>query len=179
MLRAYLPPAGTVLEIASGTGQHVCYFAGELPALNWIPSEKDAGSVATLTAGLADHGCSNVLAPLNIDVSGAWPELEVDAVLTANLLHVSPLQTVRQLCRGAASVCRSGGILHVYGPFKQAGEHTSEGNAAFDVSLRRDDSRWGIRDVEAVVEEAAQSGFTDARQIAMPANNLSLVFTRQ
>ena len=79
----------------------------------------------------------------------------------------------------AARVCRSGGILCVYGPFKRAGEHTSEGNAAFDVSLRREDSRWGIRNVEAIIDEAARNGFADARQIEMPANNLSLVFTRQ
>ncbi len=179
VLRTYLSQAATVLEIASGTGQHVNYFAGELAECHWIPSEKDAETLATLGRGLAGLKRPNVAAPLIIDVIGTWPDLEVDAVIVANLLHISPPETVQALCQGAAGVCRSGGILHVYGPFMREGKHTSEGNVAFDASLRGQDSTWGIRDAEQVIKAAADSGFACLEQIAMPANNLSLVFVRQ
>ena len=179
VLRERLPRDATVLEIASGTGQHVRYFAEALPDLTWIPSEKDAQALATLGQGLAGLELRNVAEPLIVDVGDLWPDLEVDAVIVANLLHISAPETAQQLCQGAASVCRTGGLLHVYGPFKVAGTHTSHGNAAFDASLRRQNPAWGIRDVEQIIEVAADSGFTALEQIAMPANNLSLVFARQ
>ncbi len=179
VLRTYLSQAATVLEIASGTGQHVNYFASELAECHWIPSEKNAETLATLGQGLAGLKRPNVAAPLIIDVIGTWPDLEVDAVIVANLLHISPPETVQALCQGAAGVCRSGGILHAYGPFMREGKHTSEGNVAFDASLRGQDSTWGIRDAEQVIEAAADNGFACLEQIAMPANNLSLVFARQ
>lgn len=178
VLRRTLPARGRVLEIASGTGQHVVYFAEALPALEWIPSDPDPAQRASIAARTAAAGLNNVADPLDLDVLGDWPELAVDAVITANLLHVSARETMAGLCRGAAAVLPPGGPLHVYGPFKRGGEHTSEGNRRFDQSLERQNSAWGIRDVEDLLEEAVDAGLRLAEIIEMPANNLSVVLRR-
>ncbi len=179
VLQNHLPAEGTVLEVASGTGQHVRYFAEHLPGLIWQPSERDAAAVEILRRGLSAGRCDNVLPERVLDVAGAWPEAVHDAVITANLLHVSPPEITTALCVGAARVCRASGVLHIYGPFKQAGQHTSPGNAAFDASLKQRDERLGLRDAEWVITEAQTAGFTLRAQVDMPANNLSLVFERR
>ncbi|MDZ7669643.1 MAG: DUF938 domain-containing protein [Gammaproteobacteria bacterium] len=175
VLQGALPARGRVLEIASGTGQHVVYFAAALPALHWIPSDPDPAQRASIAARTAAAGLDNVTEPLDLDVLGDWPDLAVDAVITANLLHVSARQTMSALCRGAAEVLAPGGLLQVYGPFKRDGEHTSAGNRQFDLSLKRQNSAWGIRDVEELLAEANDTGLALADIIEMPANNLCIV----
>ena len=178
VLSRVLPMTGRVLEIASGTGQHVSYFAAELSGLNWLPSEPKVAMHDSIRAHVHAAGLSNVDDPIVIDVLERWPELEVDAVIVANMLHISPVATLPALCKGAAAVCRRNGILHIYGPFKQAGQHTSMSNTEFDESLRERNEAWGIRDVEQVIEAAERCGFELMEQNEMPANNYSLVFLR-
>lgn len=178
VLRGILPDHGRVLEIASGTGQHVVYFAEALPALHWIPSDPDPAQRASVAARTAAAGLDNVTDPLDLDVLGDWPDLAVDAVITANLLHVSARETMTGLCRGTAAVLRPGGALLVYGPFKRDGEHTSDGNRQFDRSLKRQNPAWGIRDVEDLLAEAGEAGLRLAEIIDMPANNLAVVLHR-
>lgn len=176
VLKNELPSAGRVLEIASGAGQHVAFFAGALPGLQWLPSEPDGdmhAAIVSRTVALA-----NVAAPIHLDVMQDWPDIEVDAVIVANLLHISPAATLQALCAGAGRVCTTG-VLHIYGPFKQNGEHTASSNATFDASLRARNPLWGIRDLQDVIDTAARNGFVLHRQQAMPANNFSLSFRRE
>lgn len=176
VLRRVLPARGRVLEIASGTGQHVAYFAKELPDLHWLPSDPDPAQRASISARIGAAGLANVDEPLDVDVLAEWPRLFVDAVIVANLLHVSPPETLAALCEGAAMVLPPGGVLHIYGPFKRHGAHTSTGNTEFDRSLRERNPAWGIRDLERVVEVAAANQLIRQEVVAMPANNFSLVF---
>ena len=170
------PEISDVLEIASGFGQHVVHFASALPDVSWQPSDPDASSRAAIAARLADYGLPNVSLPIELDVLATWPDLQVDAVVVANLLHISPAETLHGLFAGARRVCRSGGLLHLYGPFKQGGAHTSTGNAEFDLSLRQRNPDWGIRDGETVIEQARDLGWVLDAQTDMPAKNLSLLF---
>lgn len=179
VLSRVLPASGRVLEIASGTGQHVSCFAAALRRLHWLPSEPNEAMHASIRSHVSRAGLRNVDEPIVLDVVGRWPEIEVDAVIVANMLHISPVATLPGLCVGAASVCRRGGVLHIYGPFKQYGQHTSPSNAEFDDSLVKRDLAWGIRDIEQVIEVAEGCGFALVEQTKMPANNFSLVFIRQ
>jgi hypothetical protein len=179
VLSRVLPARGRVLEIASGSGQHVSLFAAALPGLQWLPSEPNVAMHDSIRSHVSRAGLKNVDDPLAIDVLERWPEIEVDAVIVANMLHISPAATLSGLCQGAAGVCRSGGILHIYGPFKQDGQHTAPSNAEFDESLRERNPAWGIRDIEQVVEVADSCGFESMEQNEMPANNFSLVFVRR
>ena len=181
VLRAELPATGRVLEIASGTGQHVVYFAEALPGLTWLPSDPDPRQRASIAVRVQDSGLCNVEPPLDLDVRSVWKVRDIDidvdfeAVIVANLLHVSEPEALTGLCEGAAGVLRTGGLLHIYGPFKRGGGHTSPGNRAFDASLRAQNSAWGIRDLESVLAVAEAQGFVIRRIVDMPANNLSLV----
>lgn len=178
VLRAHLPAEGLVLEVASGTGQHVVHFAADLPHLVWQPSDPDPAQRASVAACVEEAGLTNVLPPLDFDVKGAWPVLKAAAVITANLLHVSGPETVPGLCRGAAVVLAPGGVLHVYGPFNRDGRYTSDGNARFDAALRQQNPTWGLRDLETVEQAALDAGLVLRRVIEMPANNLSVVFEK-
>lgn len=180
VLRAELPATGRVLEIASGTGQHVVHFAEALPNLTWLPSDPDPRQRASIAARVLELGLCNVEPPLDLDVRDAWQVSEVDAVIVANLLHISEPETLSALCSGAAAALqaaalRPGGLLHIYGPFKRGGGQTSPGNRAFDASLRVQNPAWGIRDLESVLAVAEAQGFVVRRIVDMPANNLSLV----
>lgn len=179
VLRAVLPAQGTVLEIASGTGQHVVHFAAELSRLTWQPSDPDPRHRESIAARVAESGLSNVHAPLDIDVLAPWPALTADAVIVANLLHISDPATMPALCHGAADLLGTGGMLHVYGPFNRHGTFTSEGNARFHASLQQQNPAWGIRDVEALVAVAEGAGLALREIREMPANNLSVLFDRQ
>ena len=170
------PEIRDVLEIASGYGQHVVHFAAALPGISWQPSDPDASSREAIAARVAQHGLPNVSLPVELDVLAAWPDLQVDAVVVANLLHISPAATLQGLFVGARRVCRNGGLLHLYGPFKQGGAHTSTVNTDFDLSLRQRNPDWGIRDVEVVIEQAQELGWVLLAQTDMPANKLSLLF---
>lgn len=178
VLREFLPKRGNVLEIASGTGQHVMHFAKAMPELNWLPSEPDESYRVPLQNIIDQASLDNVAAPINLDVLEPWPHITVDAVIVANMLHISPVTTVQGLLAGAASVLVPGGIVHVYGPFKVAGECTSPSNQEFDQSLSARNEKWGIRDLEEVTLAAIESGLQCTSIKPMPANNFSLVYKK-
>ena len=182
VLKRVLPASGTVLEIASGTGQHVVHFAQALPSLTWLPSEPDAARRAIVAARVADAGLSNVHAPIALDASAPpWPlTAPLDAVLAINLIHIAPWRVAEALVAGAAEHLRheTTSVLVLYGPYRQGGKHTAESNAAFDASLRAENAAWGVRDLETVAELAARHGFGEPQVVAMPANNLTVVWRR-
>ncbi len=180
VLRRVLPATGTVLEVASGSGEHAVYFAAQLPRLTWQPSDADATARASVAAWVAREALGNVLPPVELDASAdVWPVVSVDAVLCCNMVHISPWASCEGLMRGAGRALAPGGVLVLYGPFRVGGEHTAPSNAAFDADLRRRDARWGVRDLEAVVEEARGRGFDHVETVSMPANNLTVVFRRR
>jgi hypothetical protein len=175
VLRDVLPRSGVVLEVASGSGEHAAYFAQEFPALDWQPSDPDPD--ARRSIGAWCEGIANVLPPLDLDAAaGTWPIARADAVLCVNMVHISPWDATLGLLAGAAKLLPRGAPLILYGPFLQAGVPTAPSNLAFDESLRARDSRWGLRSVEAVT--AAATSFSLDQCLAMPANNLLLVFGR-
>jgi len=180
VLRGVLPARGSVLEIASGTGQHVVYFAAALPALAWQPSDPDPERRAAIAARLAAARLPNVLAPLALDVHAEpWPlGAAVDAIVCINMIHIAPASATTALFAGARRwLGEGGGPLVLYGPFKQAGQHTAPSNAAFDASLRAENPAWGVRDLDEVTRLAAAAGLARSAVVAMPSNNLSVVFT--
>lgn len=176
VLLRVLPARGRGLEIASGTGQHVVCFAGALPDWTWQPSDPDPMQRASISARIAQSGLRNLLPPVDLDVLEPWPVSPMDAVIVANLLHISPRETLAALFEGASQALLPGGILHVYGPFKRGGAFTSASNAAFDASLRGRNPNWGLRDLERVMDAARQHGFERLEINDMPANNFSLVW---
>ena len=181
VLRGVLPAQGSVLEIASGTGEHVVWLAGQLPALTFQPSDPDADNRASIAAWIAASGVTNVNAPLALDATDdRWAIAdEPSAVLCINMIHIAPWPAIPGLMRNAAAVLPPGGVLYLYGPFKLGGMHTAPSNADFDESLRARDPAWGVRDLETVVETARVAGLVLADTVAMPANNLSVVFRRR
>ena len=178
VLAPALPDSGRVLEIASGTGQHVAFFAAALPDLHWQPSDPDAAARLSIAARIHAEGLQNVAPPLDLDLLTDWPDLEVDAIITANLLHISEPGVLPALMEKAGQLLPSGGLLYIYGPFKVDGAFTSESNAEFDASLRARNPGWGIRDLKVVSAEAMAHGFSSPKIRDMPANNLSLSFRR-
>ena len=178
-----LPADGAVLEIGSGTGEHVAHFAAAAPALRWLPGDPDAASRASIAAWTEHLGLNNIAAPHAIDAAAAdWADGRgpVDAVVSINIVHISPFAAAEGLFSGAGRLLGEGGLLFLYGPFARDGVHTAPSNAAFDESLRARDPRWGVRDVERdLVPLAGKSGLDLDRVAAMPANNLSLFFRRR
>jgi Protein of unknown function (DUF938) len=180
VLRRVLPDSGTVLEIASGTGEHAAYFAVQLPHLIWQPSDADPEALASIEAHRAAANAPNLRAPATLDVTApAWPVTHADALVSMNMIHISPWTAAQGLMAGAARLLEAGAPLYLYGPFKENGEHTAPSNAAFDASLKARDPQWGVRDLGDVRALAAGHGFDFVERVAMPANNLSLVFRRR
>ena len=181
VLRHVLPDAGNALEIASGTGQHVAWFAAGLPRWTWQPTDVQSAALDSIAARVAQNGLANVLLPLRLDVMAArWlpDEARFDAIVCANMLHIAPWATCAALMQGSARHLAAGGALITYGPYLEDGVPTSEGNLAFDQSLRAQDAAWGLRRREDVEREATKVGLQLAARHAMPANNLLLVWTR-
>lgn len=171
-----LPAAGLVLEVASGSGEHIAYFAESLPQLEWQPSDPAPAALASIAAWSA--GIANVRPPLALDAAAAeWPLARADAMLCINMVHISPWQATLGLFAGAARLLVSNAPLYLYGPFHRAGVTTAESNLAFDANLRARDPTWGLRAVEDVT--AAAQGFELTQLVEMPANNLSLVYVRR
>jgi len=181
VLRRVLPPVGTVLEVASGTGEHVVYFARRMPGLVWQPTDVNPSALASIEAWRAHEALPDVRPTERLDVTAEpWAvEGPYDAVFNANMIHISPWACCLGLMRGVGAVLRAGGVLVMYGPYRIGGEHTSESNARFDEDLRSRDPSWGVRDLEAVIERADAAGLQFRERIAMPANNFSLVFDRR
>ena len=182
-LRGILPACGTALEIASGTGQHVAWFAAALPEWTWQPSEADAAMLPALAERIAQSGLANVRPPVRLDVlAPQWPSAAApfsqrfDAVYCANMLHIAPWQTCAALMQGAARHLAPGGLLVTYGPYFEEGVPAAPSNVAFDQDLRGRDSAWGIRRLEEVAAQARHAGLALRERHAMPANNLLLVF---
>jgi hypothetical protein len=178
-LQRLLPPRGSALEIASGTGQHAACFAAALPAWRWQPSDGDPRSAASIAAWC--EGLANVPPPLQLDVlANVWPGVpaHVDAIFCANLLHIAPWATCAALMRGAARHLSADGLLLLYGPYLVDGEATAPSNLAFDADLRARDPAWGLRRLGDVQRQAEAAGLNLRERVAMPANNLLLVFVR-
>jgi len=177
VLRRVLPEPAVVLEIASGSGQHAVHFAGRLPGITWQPSDIDSERRASIRIWREESGLENLLDPLTVDVTEPdWDVGTYDAVYNSNLIHIAPWECCLGLLAGARRHLRPGGALIVYGPFRIAGEHTAPSNADFDADLRSRNERWGVRDLEAVVEAAR--GFTFEDRVEMPANNQTLIFRK-
>lgn len=179
VLRRILPAEGTVLEVASGTGQHVIFFAREFPGLTWQPSDPDADLRRSIAMTTRMEGSANVLTPLDLDVLRPWPAIRAQAVLCINMVHVAPWEATVAMLAGAAAVIDAGAPLYLYGPYRRGGAHTSPSNEAFDAALRAENSEWGLRDVEAVTAAAEKQGFEPLEIILMPANNLSVIVRRR
>jgi SAM-dependent methyltransferase len=179
VLRRVLPARGTVLEIASGSGEHAVYFAAALPRLTWQPTDRDADALASVAAHRDLARLANLLPALALDVTApSWPVTRADAVVAINMIHIAPWTAAAGLMAGAGRVLASGGVLYLYGPFRENGSHTAPSNAAFDSSLRRSNPDWGVRDLGEVTELARGHGLDLVERVAMPANNLSVVFRR-
>ncbi len=185
VLRRALPASGTVLEIASGTGEHAVWIAANLPGLVIQPSEPDPDNHASIAAWTAFTGVANVRRPLAIDVTApAWEAGEgippdPAAILCINMIHISPWAATLGLMRGAGALLPPGGVLYLYGAYKRGGAHTAPSNASFDQSLRARDPDWGVRDLEAVTGAAESAGLAPESVIEMPANNLSVILRRR
>jgi Protein of unknown function (DUF938) len=181
VLTEFLPTAGLVLEIASGTGEHISYFAPRLsPNLRWQPSDFEAYKLASITAWCRLLETTNVSSPIQIDVTTeVWGLDSVDAILAINLIHIAPWSACCGLLAGAGRLLPAGGILYLYGPFKREGKHTATSNETFDQMLKSENPAWGVRDLETVTATAHQHGLRFEKLIPMPANNFSVIFRRQ
>ena len=179
VLEEWLPTRGTVLELASGTGEHVVAFARHFPCLDWQPSDTDAGALASIAAWRGSAGTANIARPLAIDTRAAkWALERADAVLSINMVHISPWAAALGLLEGAGRLLAEGAPLILYGPWIEEGVETAASNRAFDADLRGRNPEWGLRTVEAFAEAAADRGFALAERQAMPANNLMLLLRR-
>jgi SAM-dependent methyltransferase len=179
--------SGDVVEVGSGTGQHVVYFARRTPGLVWWPSDLNQRHLKSIEAWRVHSGLANVRPPLRIDLSDSdWcPELKngegpstLAAIFCANVIHIAPWSVVEGLFAGAGRYLRADGRLFLYGPFKRDGRHTALSNAVFDTSLREGNPDWGVRDIGDVARLAQNAGLGLVDSIDMPANNLTLVFAR-
>jgi SAM-dependent methyltransferase len=176
VLRRALPSTGLVLEIASGTGEHAAHFAAALSGVTWQPTDVDPTALPGIASWCA--GVPNVRPPLVLDVTQPWPIERADAIVCVNMLHISPWTAGQALLAGAGRVLPAGGVLYLYGPYRRDGAHTAPSNEAFDETLRAQDPRWGVRDLETVIATAEAAGLRHTETVAMPANNLSVVFVR-
>ena len=176
VLADWLPPNGSVLEIASGTGEHALAFARRFSNLTWQPSDPDPQALTSIEAW-RDEGPANLLPSLKLDVCEAdWPVGRADSILCINMIHISPWEASLGLLEGASRLLRAGGSLILYGPWLEGDVETAPSNLAFDQSLKSRDPRWGLRKVDDFAAEAARRGLALAGRRAMPANNIMLRF---
>ncbi|SNS61394.1 DUF938 domain-containing protein [Sphingopyxis indica] len=179
VLAEWLPRTGTVLEVASGSGEHVVHFAAAFPQLQWQPSDPDPGALVSIVAWSAEAGLANVAPPLMLDAAAPdWPAGDADALLCINMVHISPWAATLGLFAGAARLLPVAAPLILYGPYVEPDVPTAPSNADFDASLRARNPEWGLRDLAAVKTASADAGFVFAERRAMPANNLMLLFRR-
>jgi Protein of unknown function (DUF938) len=190
VLLKILPSAGTVLEISSGTGEHAAYFAPRLAPRRWLPSDLNLEARASIAAWQQATSADYLHPPIALDASddrwlvetpSAAEELGLEAypigaIVNINMIHIAPWSACLGLMAGAKRILPTGGVLYLYGPFKQNGRHTAPSNAAFDESLQSRNPEWGVRDLEAVITAAAAENLSFITTYSMPANNLSVVF---
>ncbi|MEK6636785.1 MAG: DUF938 domain-containing protein [Pseudomonadota bacterium] len=179
VLQDILPAQGSVLEIASGSGEHIIHFARALPHLHWQPSDPEPDAIASIAAWSAEAILPNIAPPKQLDVLAVdWPVVRADAILCINMIHIAPWDATSGLMAGAARLLQPGAPLYLYGPFHQQGIPLAPSNADFDASLKARDPQWGLRHVDDVANVAARHGLALRETITMPANNMSLIFTR-
>jgi SAM-dependent methyltransferase len=179
VLRGVLPSRGLVLEVASGTGEHILHFARAFPNLLWQPSDPEPAALRSIEAWRGEAGLFNLLPPVPLDARAAdWPVDAADAMLCINMVHISPWAATVGLMRGAGRLLAPGAPLYLYGAYRQAGVETAPSNQAFDADLRARNPEWGVRDLEDVMAEAAKHGLALDQVVPMPANNLSAVFRK-
>jgi len=179
VLQRVLPPRGLVLEIGSGTGQHVVHFAKALSQLSWQPSDPDPENRQSIALWSRVEELGNVRAPLALDVrERPWPIDAADAIVCINVVHVSPWAATLALFDGVREMLPLEGALFLYGPYRRGGRHTAPSNEKFDADLRAHDPEWGLRDIDELAEVADRVGFALAEIVDMPANNFSLVFRK-
>jgi hypothetical protein len=177
VLRGILPDTGHVMEIASGSGQHVAHFAKAFPSLTWQPTDLDLTHRQSIAAWTVD--LPNVHAPIELDATAnPWPISDLDVIMCANMIHIAPWAAGLGLLAGAGRTLADNGMLYLYGPYTIDGVHTAESNAQFDRSLKQRDPSWGVRDLGLVTETATKHGLELETTIEMPANNLSVVFRK-
>lgn len=174
---------GRVLEIGSGTGQHAAFFAGAFAPLEWQPTDVPDNHLASIEAWRQAAGHSGMLPALRLDASAPWPAEVLAArpyaaVYSMNVIHIAPWAVAEGIVAGAAKVLDQGAPLLFYGPFREGGTHTGEGNAKFDASLRADHPDWGVRNLEDLADCAGKAGFGPPEIARLPANNLLVGFRR-
>ena len=179
VLESILPATGRVLEIASGSGQHVCFFAAALPGIQWQPTEPDAPQREAIETRIRESGLANIAPPVALDViEPRWPVSgSFDAVLCINMVHISPWAATHALLRGAARHLEPRGLLVLYGPYLEDGKAV-QSNLDFDASLKRRNPEWGLRELDEVTRVAAGHGLHREQTVRMPANNLTLVLAK-
>jgi Protein of unknown function (DUF938) len=175
-----LPATGHVLEIASGSGEHIVHFAARWPRLTWQPSDPEPEARRSIDAWALDASPGNLAAAIDVDVLDEdWTVDRANAILCINMVHIAPWAATLGLMKGASRLLPAGGFLYLYGPFREAAVALAESNAAFDASLKARNAAWGLRDLEAVIATAHDHALDFNARIAMPANNLSLVFRKR
>ena len=183
LLKQHHPGSGTLLEVASGTGEHAACMAGHFPKADWLPSDLEGDKIQSINAWARESGNKNILPAVRFDVladdmiklTASQPLM---SVMAANLIHIAPWVVAETLIAKAGKALPSGGMLFLYGPFKRNGKHTAPSNESFDASLKSRDIAWGVRDLEAVEKLATDGGFHKPAVIEMPANNLSVIFRK-
>lgn len=185
VLTKVLPDEGTVLEVASGSGEHAVYFAPALKPLHWQPSDISVENLASIDAWRAEYPSDNLRSAIHLDVAHTpWaveldpPAPPISAIVSINMIHIAPWQCCEALLAGAERILPVGGMLYLYGPFKRGGTHTAPSNEAFDIQLQRSNPDWGVRNLDSVIDLAESHGLRNTHVIDMPANNLSVTFTR-
>jgi SAM-dependent methyltransferase len=179
VLARVLPPAGLVLEIASGSGEHAVFLAQNLPSLTWQPTDADDGALASISAHRAAARLPNLLQPVRLDATAErWPIDHTAALVCNNMIHIAPWRVTEGLMAGACRTLQPGGILYLYGPYRIDGRHTATSNADFDAWLKAQNPEWGIRDLAEVTALARRHRLDLTERVAMPANNLSVIFRR-
>jgi len=177
VLKGILPMAGAILEIGSGTGQHIVYFAPEFPKLKWQPSDQEV-YLQGLRARLKIEGSENILPAITLNVLGDWPRQTFDAAYSANTAHIMGWPAVQAMFAGLGRRLVAGGVFCLYGPFNRNGAFTSPSNERFDRQLRAEAAQMGIRDISDLASLAERHHMKLEREISLPANNQLLVFRK-
>ncbi|MDG2319118.1 MAG: DUF938 domain-containing protein [Rhodospirillaceae bacterium] len=179
-LKPFLPPAGVVLEIASGSGFHAAVLAAHFEHLNWQPTERETGRLSDIRSLTESAGLENLLPPQQLDATTSeWSVREAQAVLCLNMMHITPWSVAKGLMQGAGNVLAANAPLFIYGPFQIDGQHTAPSNAAFDQNLRTRNPDWGVRDAGDVDRVGELHGLAFEQTVDMPANNMVRIYRKR